>query len=110
MRAFSIPHNGAVHFGHEEWRMAIHLAIGADTYGPGRHRPGYHRMITDTKGVHPITCKYLKGREITKRHDSLVRHLKHFFAKRGARVHNTNQEELGWFTGTLRPDIVADVI
>jgi hypothetical protein len=110
MRAFAIPHKGASRFGHAEWRVAIQMALGMDVTAPGSQCPGCQTELLDTKGVHLINCKRFKGREIKQRHDSLVQHLKLFFSKAGSRVHLANQEELGWFTGEKRPDIVADIL
>lgn len=110
MRTFAIPHKGASRIACDEWRMAIHLALGIDVTTQGSICPGCHTELPDTKGVHLLTCKHFRGREVRLRHDSLVRHLKLFFSKAGAHVHLANQEELGWFAGVRRPDIVADVV
>lgn len=110
MRAFAIPHKGAARFGHDEWRMAIHVALGIDINAQGSKCPACQVDLPDNKGVHLMTCKHFKGREIKQRHDCLVQHLKTFFSRAGEHVHQVNQEELGWFAGARRPDIVADVL
>ncbi len=109
LRAFAIPHKGSTRFNKVQWCLAVKLALGLDICITGHKCPACQADI-DSKGVHLLTCKSFRGRQISLRHDCVVRQLKLFLSRAGAHVHVPHAEEIGWFMGERRPDIVVDII
>ncbi len=109
LRAFSIPHKGSARFGKAQWCLAVKLALGLDVCVAGQQCPACRTEI-DSKGVHLLTCKSFRGRQMTLRHDCVVQQLKLFLSKSGVHVHTPNAEEIGWFAGERRPDIIVDIL